>query len=85
MSNRGPAGEMHAPIHGTNARLFTGVVPPCAEIETLSPEASALTVMLIVSLFAFVAWIALTAIVLLMCRPSVTDATAREAGAAQPR
>jgi hypothetical protein len=46
---------------------------------------SALTVMLIVPLFAFIGWIALTAIVLLVRRPSLTDATAREAGTAQLR
>lgn len=46
---------------------------------------SALTVMLIVPLFAFVGWIALTAIVLLLRSPSETRATAHEAGAAQAR
>jgi hypothetical protein len=44
---------------------------------------SALTVMLIVPLFAFVGWIALTAIVLLLRSPSETSAMAHEAGAAQ--
>ncbi len=45
---------------------------------------SALTVMLIVPLFAFVGWIALTAIVLLLRSPSKTSAMV-EAGAAQLR
>jgi hypothetical protein len=46
---------------------------------------SALTVILIVPLFAFVGWIAVTAIVLLLRSPSETIAMARRAGAAQPR
>jgi hypothetical protein len=46
---------------------------------------SALTVMLIVPLFAFVGWIALTAIVLLLRSPGETNAMAHRAGAAQPR
>lgn len=46
---------------------------------------SALTVMLVVPLFAFVGWIALTAIVLLLRSPSKTSAMAHEAGAAQAR
>jgi hypothetical protein len=46
---------------------------------------SALTVMLIVPLFAFVGWIALTAIVLLLRSPSKTSAMAHAAGAAQAR
>lgn len=46
---------------------------------------SALTVMLIVPLFAFGGWIALTAIVLLLRSPSTTSAMAHEAGAAQLR
>jgi hypothetical protein len=39
--------------------------------------------MLIVPLFAFVGWIALTAIVLLLRSPSKTSAMAHAAGAAQ--
>jgi hypothetical protein len=46
---------------------------------------SALTVILIVPLFAFVGWIAVTAIVLLLRSPSETIAMAHRAGAAQPR
>ncbi len=43
---------------------------------------SAFTVMLVVPLFVFVGWIALTATVLLLRSPSRTSATAHEAGAA---
>jgi hypothetical protein len=46
---------------------------------------SALTVILIVPLFAFVGWIAVTAIVLLLRSPGETSAMAHRAGAAQPR
>jgi hypothetical protein len=46
---------------------------------------SALTVILIVPLFVFVGWIAVTAIVLLLRSPSETIALARRDGAAQSR
>lgn len=46
---------------------------------------SALTVMLVVPLFFFVGWIALTATVLLLRSSRSTSATAHEAGAAQAR
>ena len=46
---------------------------------------SALTVMLIVPLFVFVGWIAVTAIVLLLRSPTERIAMAHQPGAAQPR